>query len=105
MEADADIKSYLEHSEEYLKLKVFKLLMVTVTTFTHTLLLGALALLALFVLSIAASIGIGQALGNPSYGYGIVGLVYIVAGLLCYVFRDKINRPILRRFSKHYFDD
>ena len=41
-EADADLRSYLEHSEEHLKLKVFKVFMVSVTSAAQALLIGAI---------------------------------------------------------------
>ena len=50
-EAEADVRSYLENSEEYAKLKIFKVLMELVTVFAQTLLIGALALLALVLIS------------------------------------------------------
>ena len=105
VEANADIKSYLEHSEEYLKLKAFKIFMVTVTSTTHALLIGLAMLLALFFLSIAISLAIGNALGKPVYGYLIVGAFYLLLSVLFYIFRDRIDRPILRKFSKHFFDN
>lgn len=104
MEANADIKSYVEYSEEYLKLKVFKIFMASVTSMTQILMIGALLLLALFFLSTAISMALGTALGNTVYGFMIVGIFYIVVGILLTVFRDRIDRPILRKFSKHFFD-
>jgi len=52
IEAEADMKSYLETSDELFKLKIFKLLMVGGTAMAQTLLIGGMILLALFVLSI-----------------------------------------------------
>lgn len=104
VEANADIKSYLEHSEEYLKLKAFKVFMVSVTSVAHVFLIGVALLLALFFLSIAISLAIGAALGKPVYGYLIVGAFYVLLSILFYIFRDRIDRPILQKFSKHFFD-
>ncbi|MGB5668319.1 MAG: hypothetical protein WBM53_15895 [Maribacter sp.] len=103
-EADVDVRSYLENSEEYFKLKIFKALMHAVTAFTHVMLIGAVALLALFLLSLAASYAIGSALDNMYQGFIVVGLFYVLVALLCYIFRDKLDRPLLQQFSKYYFD-
>ncbi len=103
-EADADLRSYLEHSEEYLKLKVFKMFMVSVTSAAQALLIGALALLALFLLSFAASYALGGLWNNNFLGFLAIGLLYMVLAIACYLFREKLNSPIIRRFSKHYFD-
>ncbi|MBT8297424.1 MAG: hypothetical protein KJO52_03745 [Maribacter sp.] len=103
-EADVDVRSYLENSEEYFKLKIFKALMRAVTAFTHTVLIGAIVLLALFILSLAASYAIGNAMDYTYEGFIVVGLFYGVVALLCYIFRDRLDRPLLRKFSNYYFD-
>jgi Zn-dependent protease with chaperone function len=103
-EADVDVRSYLENSEEYFKLKIFKALMRAVTALSHVMLIGAIGLLALFLLSLAASYAIGNAMDNTYQGFIMVGLFYVVVALLCYFFRDKLDRPLLRKFSKYYFD-
>jgi ABC-type multidrug transport system fused ATPase/permease subunit len=105
MEANTDIKSYLEHSEEYLKLKTFKVFMKSVTSIAHAVLIGMALLLALLFVSIAVSLAIGSALGKPVYGYLIVGAFYILLSVLFLLFRDRIDRPIIRIFSKHFFED
>ncbi len=104
MEADADIRSYLENSEEYIRLKIFKVLMGLITSGAQFMLVGALALLALFILSFAASFAIGEALESTYYGFIIVGSAYVIIAILCYVFRERLNGPLLRKFSKQYFD-
>lgn len=103
-EADVDVRSYLENSEEYFKLKIFKALMRAVTAFTHVMLIGAIALLALFLLSLAASYAIGAAMDNNYQGFIVMGSLYVLIALLCYFFRDKLNGPIIRTFSKYYFE-
>jgi sterol desaturase/sphingolipid hydroxylase (fatty acid hydroxylase superfamily) len=104
VETDEDARSYLKHSEAYLELKVFKILMRLVTTFFQTVLVGSMLLLALFIISIAFSYGIGQALGNTWYGFAIVSVFFMLLALLFYVLRKQINKPIIRFFSTHYFN-
>jgi len=104
MEADADIRSYLENSEEYIRLKIFKVLMGMITSVAQFIMVGALTLFALFILSLAASFAIGEALESTYYGFIIIGSVYVVIAILCYIFRKRLNGPLLRKFSKHYFD-
>ena len=104
VEADEDVRSYLKHSEGYLELKVFKILMRLVTTFFQTALVGSMLLLALFIMSITLSYGIGQALGNTWHGFAIVSLFFMLLALFFYVLRKQINKPIIRFFSTHYFD-
>lgn len=105
IDANADIKSYLEYSEEYLKLRVFRLYMISLTSFTQILVLSAIAILTLVILSTAISIALGNVFNSYVYGFMAVGLVYLILGVLCYFFRNQMNKPILRKFSKEFFND
>lgn len=98
-------RDYFESTANYYRLKIFKFMMKAAIALTVVLFLGTLGLLALFFLSIAASIAIGEQLGNFTEGFLIVGGAYLVLGLLAYVFRSKLEAPVLRTFSKHYFED
>ncbi|NKI27918.1 hypothetical protein HCG49_15250 [Arenibacter sp. 6A1] len=104
-EAEKNLRSYVDNTAEYYKLKSFKLFMRGVATMAKVLLVGGVALLALFILSLAAAFGIGQALENTFLGFLFVGLFYILVGLMCYWFRHKLDKPILKKFSKYYFEE
>ncbi|MFS4416443.1 hypothetical protein [Maribacter sp. 2307ULW6-5] len=104
VDVDTDMRSYLKNSEEYLKLKTFKVLMKSVTAGAQTAVVGAILLIALFMLSLGASLAINEAFDSFYYGFMITGLFFIVIAILCYFFRGALNRPLLRKFSKHYFD-
>ena len=104
-EIDKEVSAYVEHSLEYAKLKSFKISMVLVTYFAKVVLVGIFAILTLLFLSLAASYAMGEAFDNLLYGFLIVGLIYFVLGLLGYLIRDRLNKPILRMFSKYYFDE
>ena len=88
-DADADMQLYLKHSEAYFQLKVFKILMRLVTTFFQTALIGSMLLLAIFVMSVAVSYTLGQALGDTWYGFAIVSVFFMFLALLIYVLRKK----------------
>ena len=98
-------RDYIENTADYYKLKTFKFVMKGAIALTIVLLLGTLGLLALFFLSIAASVAIGKSLENFTHGFLVVGGFYLVVGLLAYLFRSKLEAPILKNFSKHYFED
>ncbi|NNF20089.1 MAG: phage holin family protein [Flavobacteriaceae bacterium] len=104
-EADRTARSYIDTSAEYYKLKAFKFLMQGIMSFSKMLVVGVIALIALLFLSLAASYGIGQLLDNTFQGFLIVGGFYVLVGLLFYLLRDRINRPLLKKFSEFYFDD
>jgi hypothetical protein len=103
-EAEADVRSYLENSEEYLQLKVFKILMTYVTAFTQILLVGIVLVLAFFTISIGASLALNEQLDSQYLGFIVIGTVYVLIALFSYFFRNSLNGPLLRKFSKNYFD-
>jgi ABC-type multidrug transport system fused ATPase/permease subunit len=103
-EIDDHFNSYVEESVEYAKLKSFKLSMVVVTYFAKLFIIGIVGLLALLLLSLAASLALGTIVDNTMYGFVIMGLVYVLLGIVLYIFRDKVHKPILRMFSKNFFD-
>ncbi len=103
-EVEADVRSYLENSEEYLKLKVFKVIMGMVALAAQIVLVVSITLLALIFLSFAASFAIGKALNDDYLGFIIVGAFYVLIGIICYVFRNRLNKPLIKKFSKRYFD-
>ncbi len=104
-DAEASMRSYAESSGEYYKLKGFKFLMKGLTSFSKMLMVGSIAFLALLFLSLAASFGIGQALDNTFYGFLCVGMFYVLLGVILYLVRQKLNTPLLRKFSEFYFDE
>ncbi|MEB8328257.1 hypothetical protein OO009_02725 [Flavobacteriaceae bacterium KMM 6897] len=104
-EAETNARAFVEHSKEYYELKTFKVLMKGITSLIKMLLLGSIVLLALFILSFAAAFGIGQALDNTFLGFLSVGLFYILLGIVVYVLKDKLNKPLLEKFSEFYFEE
>ncbi|MCM4172502.1 hypothetical protein DHD32_13505 [Arenibacter sp. TNZ] len=103
-EIDNDVRSYIENTGEYYKLQVFKITMRSLTSFAKVLMVGSIALLALFMLSFAAAYGIGIWLENTFLGFMFVGLFYVVVGTICFLYRDKLDKPMLKKFSEYYFD-
>ncbi|MBT8384544.1 MAG: hypothetical protein KJO83_02415 [Bacteroidia bacterium] len=102
---DANVRSFIENNREYYQLKGFKILMKGTTTFAKILLIGSVLFLALLLFSLAVSYGVGQALDNMFYGFLIVGVFYLVLGFIVYLFKDKLDKPILKMFSKYYYDE
>ena len=102
--ADHDVRSYIEHNKEYYKLLVFKILMQVITSFTKMLFISAIILFVLFLLSLTASIAIGQAMDNMLFGFLIVSVFFVVLGIILYLLRNKLDKPLIKMFSKYYFD-
>jgi len=103
-DVDSNIKEYVGSNVEYFQLKSFKVLMKSITSLTKILLLGAIILVTILMLSFAASYSIGQALGNTYYGFLVVGLFFVIISFIVYLFRNKLDKPLLKKFSKFYFE-
>ena len=104
-EAEASARSYLESSRQFYKLKGFKVLMKVVVVFAKIASVGIMLIMALLFLSIAASFWIGDELESTSQGFLIVGLFYVLMGIIIYLLRHKLRKPLLKKFSEFYFDE
>jgi len=102
-QAIGEAQDYLENSKEYLRLQVFRMAMQLLTSLAKGLLLGAIAGIALLFLSYGAAQDLGTYLGNATYGYYGVGGVYLLTFILIYLFRDRLDKHVLRHFSHLYF--
>ena len=103
LDADVNIHGYIQSSEDYIKLKSFKVLMLGVTYITKVIVIGALASIMLLILSFTAAFRLAQVFDNTFYGFLIVGLFYVLVVMVVYFLRDRFNGPLLRKFSKCYF--
>lgn len=103
LDTDANIHRYLKAGEDYIKLQSFKALMIGITYMAKIMIIGALACVALLITSFAIAFKLAQVLQNTFYGFLIVGLFYVLVVVLLYLFRAKLNAPIIRKFSNYYF--
>ncbi|NNF19105.1 MAG: hypothetical protein HKN61_04965 [Flavobacteriaceae bacterium] len=97
----SDVQSYLEVSEAYVQLKAFKVIMGMVTSSVQWMLLGVVAIISLLILSVAAAIAIGS---EYYQGFLLVGGVLLLFTYICYLGRNRITIPLLRTFSRYYFE-
>ncbi|MEJ2161894.1 MAG: phage holin family protein [Robiginitalea sp.] len=104
-ESQRSAKEYIESTAEYYQLKSFKFLMKAIIALTMVLFLGTIGFLMLFFVSIAASIAIGDSLDSDMAGFLVVGVVYCILGIMAYIVRKKLEAPVLKTFSKYYFED
>lgn len=104
MEAEADMRSYFVNSEEYLELKVFKVLMQFLAASLKTVLVSLGVLFALFFLSLGLALALCEALDSYYLGFIMVGGFYVLMSFVLYIFRNKLNGSIIRKFSTLYFD-
>ena len=104
-EAEASAKSYLESSHQFYKLKGFKVMMKAIVVFAKIASVSVMLVLALLFLSASAAFWAGEALGSNALGFLIVGGFYILIGIIIYLLRHHLNKPLLKKFSEFYFDE
>ena len=99
-----EVGSYIEHSDEYYRLKIFKVLSKNITGLLKFILIGVSSLFALLFVSFAACLWLSEVLNSYSSGFILVAGFYILIAILLYLFREQLNRPVLKKLSKYYFD-
>ena len=103
-ELDRNAHAYVEDSMEYIELKGFKYSMVLITFIIKILILSIFVLLALMLLSFFAAYMLSEQMGLGNYGFLVIGVIYLLAGLVFYLLRNRLDKPLLRIFSTYYFD-
>ncbi len=99
-------QTYFASSIAYYKLDFFKKMMKVAIDASHKLVLAFFLLIALLFISVAASIYIGDLLDSIPLGYVIVGAFYLVLVVIsAYTLKPILQRIILARASKSYFND
>lgn len=98
-------QAYLEHTEHYVRLKIFQVLVKLVVGSTHTLIAVSLVSMVLLLFSFGLASHLGELYDNALIGYSMVAGGYVLIGLIIYLFRNSIKRVLIRRLSAIYFDE
>lgn len=99
-------KKYIDSSIEFYKLSFFKKFMKATVILSMSLLLGAIAFMAILIFSIAIARNIGQAVGDIITGFYIMGGIYVLLLVLVYVFfKRPLEKLLLKKFSDIFFED
>ncbi|MEH6512533.1 hypothetical protein [Maribacter arcticus] len=98
-----ELRSYIEHSDEYYRLKIFKILSKHATGILKFIVIGTSSIFALLFLSFAACLGLSEVFNSYLIGFIVVASFYLLVTILLYLFREKLNAPVLKKLSKYYF--
>lgn len=101
-----ELKSYIDNSVSFYKLKFFKLSMKSlIVLFKYSLILAFIVMIVFFG-SIAFAFALSDYYGSFIIGFSIVAGVYFILGLLFFMLNKKwIERLILKKFSKIFFNN
>jgi len=105
LEAEQSTKSYVKHSFDFYRLKSFKSMMKGITMAAKIFLVGSMVILALLFLSISLAFWMGEYFESTTKGFLMVSLIYVLFGIVLFLIRKKLERPLLRRFSEFYFEE
>ncbi len=99
------LKDYIETTFDLFKLKAIN----KVSGFTSTVIVSIILIILLFLIMICISVGfallIGLWLGQAFWGFFIMGVLYLIIGLILFASRSKLlKEPISDKFIKELID-
>lgn len=98
--------AYVESTLDYYKLDLFKKLTKSTASITYILLLSSIAFLIFTFVSFGLAFWIGEALGNNSYGFFIMGGFYVLLFLIVALFyRKRLEKTVIKGASRIFFND
>lgn len=103
MGLQGEVRSYIEHSDEYYRLKIFKILSKHATGILKFIVIGTSSIFALLFISFAACLGLSEVFDSYFIGFIVVASFYVLVAILLYLFRAQLNAPVLKKLSKYYF--
>ncbi len=97
-------ENYIKSTEKYIRLKIFQQLSLSFSTLIKVAIIGSFAFFGFIFLAIAGAIALGNQLNNMPLGILIVGLILLIIALIAFGLRKFIDKIILRKISKSFFD-
>lgn len=96
-------EAYFKASRQYLELKIFQQFSLSVSLIAKLIAISIFAFLGLIFCAVAASMAIGDALENLLLGYLIVGVLFLLIGVIIFMGRTSINKIILQKLGSKFF--
>ena len=97
-------EKYVKASHQYLRLKIFQQLTLSLSLIIKIFAIGSFLFLALMFLAITTAIAIGNMLESLTMGCLIVAAILILVASLIYYMRKAIERIVIKAISIKYFD-
>ncbi|MDX1270586.1 phage holin family protein [Bizionia paragorgiae] len=95
---------YLKSSHEYYRLKIFQQLSVSLSLVFKTVIIAGLTVVGLTFVAIALAFFIGSMVDNYALGFVIVGALFFILAVLCFLFRKHINNLVVSNLSDKFFE-
>lgn len=94
---------YFKTSHQYLKLKIFQQLTLSMSLLAKVFLIGGAFFVGVVFCSVALAIVLGNAFNSVGLGYLSVGAIYMVIAIILYVKRTMINKVIIKKIGLNFF--
>lgn len=99
-----EAKLYIETRKDLMKLRTAESVSATAGNVISYAVVGVIGLFTLMLFSITLALGLGWALDNNFWGFLIVTLIYVVAGVTVWFNREAIFRlPVLKALLDKMF--
>lgn len=95
-------KSYVNASETYFKLQIFKHMALLMTFLIKAIAIGGVMLLSLTLFAVCGLLLLSKWLGSMVLACVILGAIFLFIGMLIYMNRQFINRKVLNSLSKQF---
>ncbi|TPN84440.1 hypothetical protein [Aquimarina algicola] len=97
-------EAYIKVSQEYYRLKAFQQLARAFSFLSKLAVIGGLFFLALIFLTVSTAIWLGELIGSVSLACMLISTGLFLCTLLLYFTRKQIDKIIIRKMSKEFFD-
>ena len=97
-------EDYVKTSRKYFELKVFQQLTLLSSYVIKIAIFGSLFVLGLIFIAVSGASALGDYFENIALGYLSVGTLFILFGVLFYLNRKLVDKLIIQKLSKTFFD-
>ncbi|MBU2997727.1 hypothetical protein KO500_14855 [Cellulophaga baltica] len=97
-------EDYVKKTQKYYELKIFQQISILSSYILKVAIIGSLCILGLIFLAIAGATALGNYFHDRALGHLCTGLIFFATIILIYLFRKYIDKFIIKKLSKTYFD-
>jgi hypothetical protein len=97
-------ENYVKTSRRYFQLKIFQQLSLFSSYMLKIALLGSFAALGLIFIAISAAFALANYFDSLTLGYLCVGLCFFLLVTIIFLSRRAIDKMIIKKLSKSFFD-
>lgn len=97
-------RNYVKSTRKYYELKIFQQISLFTSYVLKVAIIGSIFALGLIFIAVAGAVALGDYLDNIALGYLSVGACFFLLALFIYWSRKTIDKFIIQKLSKTYFD-